>query len=144
VKNWTDFDARVEATWKFCDKMRALSKAERQVIVDDHKKAKVLFADKWFYLQEDPNADPRFVPIPTATEFRVYDPNIDVTKGDELVTLLMPLDQTALPPPSRLTQPVEDVWRCTWFPYITFNLSAMQKERIGQKRGKSSARKKKK
>ncbi len=142
MRNWTDFDAREEATWKFCDKMRALSKTQRQAIIDDHQKAKELFADGWFYLQENPHAG--FVPIPTATEFRVYDPNIDVTKGDELVTLLMPPDQTSLPPPSRLTQPVEEVWRCTWFPYINFNLSVMQKERIEQSSGKKGSAKKRK
>jgi hypothetical protein len=143
LRNWTDFDAREEATWNFCEKMRALSKTQRRAIMDDHKKAKALFADKWFYLQEDPNADPRFVPIPTATEFRVYDPNIDVTKGDELVTLVVPPDHTALPLPARLTQPVEDVWRCTWFPYITFDLSVLQKERDEGKNGNSHSKKKK-
>lgn len=142
MRNWTDFTAREEATWDFCDKMRALSKSDREAITNDRQQAKRLFADRWFYLQEDPNADPRFVPIPTATEFRVYDPNIDVTKGDELVTLLMPLDQTELPPPSRLTQPIEDVWRCTWFPYITFNLSTLQKERTGEKKAASKRPKK--
>ncbi len=119
MRNWTDFAAREEATWKFCEKMRSFSKAQRQACIDDPKQAKQVFADGWFYLQEDPNADPNLVPIPTKTEFRVYDPNIDVTKGDELVTLLMPPDEAALPLPSRLTQPVEDVWRCTWFPYST-------------------------
>jgi hypothetical protein len=119
MKDWkNDFQARQDATWDFCRKM--LNKTERARCVKDHCYAKQRFAENWFYLEGDPNAT--LPAIPASTEFRVYDPNTDITKGDELVTIMLPLDGTPVPPLPRTTIPIEDVWRCTWFPYVTLRL----------------------
>jgi len=117
--NWDNFDARTNATWDFCRRFWKLTPEKQQEIMDDHQKAKEMFADKWFYLQEDPDRDPAFVYIPTTTEFRASE-SWDLPKADNLVVLQLPVAGTQLPPPERLASPIEQVFRCTWFPYTTF------------------------
>jgi hypothetical protein len=122
--NWDNFDARTAATWDFCRRFWKLTAAEQEEIMNNHQRAKEMFArstdpDKWFYLEEDPDRDPAFVFIPTKTEFRVSEA-WDLPNADDLVVLQIPVAGTQLPPPERLTTPVEEVFRCTWFPYNTF------------------------
>lgn len=118
MKDWNDVQARVDATWDFCERLRRNS-TEKQNCIDSPKHAREYFAEKWFYLKEDPKADPNLTAIPEDVEFRVYD-FTPIPKRDKLITIVLPPADMPLPLPSRPTDPVEDVWRCTWAPYLGF------------------------
>ena len=69
--------------------------------------AKQKFANGYFYLEGDPNADPNIRPIPKETVFRVYefDPK---PERDKLVTLVLPDSNAPIAPK------VADIWLCSW------------------------------
>ncbi|PYI91369.1 MAG: hypothetical protein DME97_13845 [Verrucomicrobia bacterium] len=133
--NWDNFDARINATWDFCRRFWKLTPAEQQKCIDDPQRTKEMFAENWFYLEENPKRDRAFVFIPTATEFRASEA-WDLPKADNLVVLQIPVAGTELPPPERLTTPVEEVFRCTWFPYQT--LRARRRKTAPRKKNKTS------
>ncbi len=109
MEDWTCPDAREKATWDFCKRMRD-NPDERERCKNDRGHAKACFARNWFYLEGDPNADK--IPIPSGVEFRIYDVE-PISKRDEIVTIVLPdVDD----PQSAMS--LEDVWRCTWTPYV--------------------------
>jgi hypothetical protein len=115
MNNWLDPEACEEATWDFCDKMRA-DPTERQKCLADPAYARKSFAKDRFYLAEDPNRDKNFIPIPEKTEFRVYNED-EKERRQNLVTIVLPADNETLPLPARQIKPAEAVWKGTWFPY---------------------------
>lgn len=92
---------------------------ERDRCRTDNAYARECFARNWFYLEENPDRDKTLNPIPKDTEFRVYNDG-DKKARSKLVTIVLPPDNEAIPLLSRSTNPPEDVWKCTWFPYLGF------------------------
>jgi hypothetical protein len=115
MDNWLDPKPCEEATWDFCKRMRE-DPTERQKCLTDPAYARKSFAKDRFYLQEDPNRDPNYTPIPQDTEFRVYNED-EKDRRQKLVTIVLPGDGIPLPLPARLIKPAEAVWKGTWFPY---------------------------
>ena len=112
--HWDDIPTRIEATLAFADYLRK-NPGETPKCVNDSDYAKKTFANGYFYLEGETQADPSNLlrPIPKNTPFRVfeYDPK---TKRDELVTMV-------LPPPNQALQdtPAGDIWLCSWSPWLT-------------------------
>jgi hypothetical protein len=115
MENWLDPKACEEATWDFCNRMRK-DPNERQRCLTDPAYARTSFAKGWFYLEEDPNRDKNFKPVPQGTEFRVYNED-EKDRRQKLVTIVLPADSAQLPLPARMIKPAEAVWKGTWFPY---------------------------
>lgn len=142
---WDNFPAREQATWDFCRRFWKLAPDKQQDIMKDPQKAKEMFAEGWFYWKGDPlNPNPPLLPIPAETEFRISKSD-DLPGADNLVVLQVPPANTPLPPPARLTVPIEEVFRCTWFPYLTHrtSLSKWRRSRPAKRaKTKSSQRKK--
>jgi hypothetical protein len=115
MDNWLDPAACEQATWDFCKKLRA-DPTERQKCLEDPDYARKSFAKDRFHLEEDPNRDQNFIPIPTDTQFLVYNEQ-DKDKRQKLVTIVLPDDGMQLPLPARMIKPAEAVWKGTWFPY---------------------------
>jgi|ERR1051325_1623741 hypothetical protein len=118
MKNWTDPQARIDATWDFVKRMRTDPAKRQRAIANNDNDAKKLFAEGWFYLKEDPKRDPAYVAIPTEVEFHIYNDE-PITQRDNLVAIVLPDDGVNVPLPPRLTKDVEDVWKCTWSAYVT-------------------------
>lgn len=74
------------------------------------KRAREIFADKHFYLEENHDAPEGVEPIPLTTEFRVYEPD----NRDDLVTIVLP-PQDKLPLESLFV--AREHYRCTYWPY---------------------------
>lgn len=112
--HWDDIPTRIEATLAFTDYLRNNPK-EVAKCVNNNDHAKKTFANGYFYLEGETQANPanplRF--IPKKTVFRVYefDPKV---KRDELVTIV-------LPDPSKPLKEIRagDIWLCTWSPWLT-------------------------
>lgn len=118
MENWLDPKACEDATWDFCKRMRLPENAaNREKCRTDNAFARKCFAEGWFYLEEDPQRDRNFRPVPSGTEFRVYNDD-EKARRSTLVTIILPPDSDPIPLPSRLTVPAEDVWRGAWFPYL--------------------------
>lgn len=120
MNSWHSMEARRDATWAFCARVRQMSAKDRQRLTQESDFAKKTFADGWFYLEGEEQADlnnPLPV-IPKEVEFRVYE-FTPLKSRENLVTLLLPPDTEPLPLPPRTTDPVEDVWRCTWSVYVS-------------------------
>jgi hypothetical protein len=116
MDNWLDPKACEQATWDFCNKMRA-DKTERDKCRTEPGYARTSFAKDHFYLAEDPNRDPKYAPIPEDVDFRVYNED-EKDRRQKLVTIVLPADDAQLPLPARMIKPAEAVWKGTWFPYI--------------------------
>ena len=116
MRDWNETSDRIAATWDFCERLRR-APDEKEKCIADGKHARAYFAEGWFDLAENPNADPERA-IPEDIEFRVFNYK-PIPKRDKLVVLVIPPDEAPLPLLARPTEPVEDVWRCTWPSYLT-------------------------
>ncbi len=115
----SDIPARVKATWKFCEYLDdPKHDDERQLCKCDSDEAKKLFAKLGeFYLEKDlpPDASPDMKPIPTTTEFRVYDDDPHKDR-DSLVTIVLP-NCGHLPTGNEFE--ARNYYRCTYEPYVS-------------------------
>jgi hypothetical protein len=107
--HWDNLEAREKATLAFVRFLRE-HPGEIPKCKKDGEYAKKKFAEGFFYLEGERQADPqhRLEPIPTETVFRVYE-FAPPPPRDKLVTLV-------LPPEAQAIDEVEptDVWLCTW------------------------------
>lgn len=123
MNSWdTDYPGRVaraKATRAFCeymDKDDAQNVADRALCTRippteaGMQRAKVLFAQGNFYLEENNDAPTGVKPIPTATKFYIYEPHA----RDHIVSIVLPA-KGQLPRPEDFIP--TDHYRCTYWPY---------------------------
>jgi hypothetical protein len=115
--------ARASATRAFCeymDKDDPQNVADRALCTqyppteESMKKAKRLFAEKHFYLEENNDAPDGFKPIPAKTQFLIFEPTEQ--PRDSLVTIVLP-EKDDLPRPEDFIP--TNFYRCTYWPYIS-------------------------
>ena len=123
-------DARARATIAFCEKLKNMGPHERsrftlpqptpeleQAAMDG---AKALFADRFFFLEGDPNNTANLRPIPAALPFRVYEEGFPpgspdrpwFDDRDDIVTMVLPHPGVS---PGR---DASEYYRCSYFPYL--------------------------
>src|ERR1044071_194801 len=105
MDHWLDPDACEQATWDFCKKMRDFP-SERKLCRENPKHARESFAKDRFYLEEDPNRDTSFVPIPQDVVFLVYNED-EKERRQKHVIIVLPDDNMELPMPARMIKPAE-------------------------------------
>jgi len=104
--HWDDVATRTKATLAFAKYLQD-NPNEVEPCKTNSDYAKQKFANGYFYLEGDPNADPNIRPIPRETVFRVYDFD-PKPERDKLVTLVLP------DPNAGTTPKVQDIWLCSW------------------------------
>lgn len=119
IRSWHNDNHRMAGRAIFLSKVEPPS-PERQKCIDSGDYAKTKFAE-WglFYIegQEAPADFPIFDPtwgktkIPSTTVFSVYENRKHRPKRDEQVVLILPITGTR-------PETMDQVWRCTYTPYL--------------------------
>lgn len=124
-------EARARATLAFCRKLRDMHPDERRLYTLPQPtpeleraamdRAKASFAERFFFLEGDPDNTGNLTPIPAALPFRVYEegyppgspeapPSFD--DRDDIVTMVLPH------PGVSPGQDASEYYRCSYFPYL--------------------------
>jgi hypothetical protein len=118
INNWDNAEARRQATRAFCAYLHRPENVEmREKCKSDPAYARTVFAQQGgFCLEEEltPHEANPIVPIPTQTEFRVFEAT-DMFPRDRLVTLVLPPRDKTLPEPAKID--IGEIYRCTWEPW---------------------------
>ena len=118
INNWDDAEARRQGTRAFCAYLHRPENIEaREKCKDDSAYARTLFAKLGgFCLEEEltPDEANPIIPIPNHTEFRIFEVK-DMFPRDRLVTLVLPPPDKILPETAKID--IDEIYRCTWWPW---------------------------